>query len=412
MALTFSFNHFTEATAYFSPIPFSVTLPEGERIGYINPIQNTWEIAPSYVEAFPFPKDYFSPTWVRVPEKGYTLITHQGLQRFSPLPFEEVFPPSEGLARFRLNGLYGYLSITDGSFIIPPQYEQARDFSEGLAAVEYKMSRWKFIDPDNKSAFPNEITFAYSYKNGLAVVQERGDGLYGLIDKKARWVLPPSYGAMSPSYKGTALVGHVAVKYKKYLDYFEFVHSDGIRHDSNKFQEIGFFSNDIASVKMNDKWGYVDTQGKWVIEPRFEEVQEFTTPTIAAAKLDGLWGIIQKDGTWLISPTWKTEPDLSLYAGGRYDLENPVRAISKPNGSSSSLTDSMASSLPSLIIVDGYLLNEKAEKIPHYVNSMLDGKNALRSGNKASALAAFEQALVYIPNDQGALFGIKQANKL
>lgn len=395
IVLTFSPTHLTKAGEHFSPIPFSIILPEGERIGFINPVQNTWEIAPSYIEAHPFQADYFTPTWVKVPGKGYTLVTHQGLQRFDPLPFEEVFPPSEGLARFRLNGLYGYLSVSDGSFVIAPQYEQARDFSEGLAAVEYKMNRWKFIDSDNKAAFPNEITFAYSYKNGLVVVQQRGDGLYGLIDKKARWVFPPRYGAMSPSYKGTALVGHVEVKYKKYLDYFEFVHSDGVRHDPNKFQEIGFFSEDIASVKMNDKWGYVDTQGKWVIEPRFEEVQEFTTPNIAAAKLDGLWGIVQKDGSWLISPTWKTEPDLTLYTGGRYETGDSSQNILAP-----------------IIRVDGYLLNEKGEKLPHYVNSMLDGKVALHSGNKASAIAAFEQALTYIPNDQGALFGIKQANAL
>ena len=157
----------------------------------------------------------------------------------------------------------------------------------------------------------------------------------------------------------------------------------------------GFFSEDIASVKMNDKWGYVDTQGKWVIEPRFEEVQEFTTPNIAAAKLDGLWGIVQKDGSWLISPTWKTEPDLTLYTGGRYETGDSSQNILAP-----------------IIRVDGYLLNEKGEKLPHYVNSMLDGKVALHSGNKASAIAAFEQALTYIPNDQGALFGIKQANAL
>ncbi|PKL46142.1 MAG: hypothetical protein CVV42_17440 [Candidatus Riflebacteria bacterium HGW-Riflebacteria-2] len=47
---------------------------------------------------------------------------------------DEAGPYQEGLALIRMNGMYGFLD-SEGRFVIEPQFDDARPFSEGLAAV-------------------------------------------------------------------------------------------------------------------------------------------------------------------------------------------------------------------------------------------------------------------------------------
>jgi hypothetical protein len=48
----------------------------------------------------------------------------------------------------------------------------------------------------------------------------------------------------------------------------------------------------------NGRWGYINEQQHWVIQPRFEDAQEFKGGR-AAARQNGKWGFINKRGEWL-----------------------------------------------------------------------------------------------------------------
>jgi hypothetical protein len=48
-------------------------------------------------------------------------------------------------------------------------------------------------------------------------------------------------------------------------------------------------------------WGYVDTAGNWVIEPRFEEALYFHEG-LAPVQFDGKWGYIDETGSMIIEP--------------------------------------------------------------------------------------------------------------
>ena len=48
-------------------------------------------------------------------------------------------------------------------------------------------------------------------------------------------------------------------------------------------------------------WGYIDKTGQMSIEPRFEEVKDFSQG-LAPAQTSGKWGYIDKTGQWVISP--------------------------------------------------------------------------------------------------------------
>ncbi len=56
--------------------------------------------------------------------------------------YEDIDDVKEGMAVVKKGGLYGYIDAR-GKLTIPPQYEYASDFSEGLALVRIYKARWK-----------------------------------------------------------------------------------------------------------------------------------------------------------------------------------------------------------------------------------------------------------------------------
>ena len=64
---------------------------------------------------------------------------------------------------------------------------------------------------------------------------------------------------------------------------------------------------DVAGVDENlypfwlEKTGYINAQGEVVIKPQFDEV-DFFLDGIAAVKLDGKWGFINRKGEMLVKP--------------------------------------------------------------------------------------------------------------
>jgi hypothetical protein len=63
------------------------------------------------------------------------------------------------------------------------------------------------------------------------------------------------------------------------------------------------FSEGLAGVLFGAKWGFVDTAGKWVIKPMFEEVSRFDHG-YAPARLENRWGFIDRKGLYVINPNF------------------------------------------------------------------------------------------------------------
>ena len=76
------------------------------------------------------------------------------------------------------------------------------------------------------------------------------------------------------------------------------------------FDNKGIFSEGLASVKVNDKWGYIDISGDWIIEPRFNNAYSFLQGKAGATILVDdtvALGFIDKTGLWVIQPQFKSK---------------------------------------------------------------------------------------------------------
>jgi hypothetical protein len=173
------------------------------RFGYIAPDGHV-VIEPKYFWAGPFSDGH---AWVltskpRAPlgtgEYGivlfgrFTFIDHSGREVRAPFWAEHISSFSEGLAAVRPGKIYGgcsekvgYLN-TKGEWRIKPQFDDARDFTDGLAPVNrggkcYAGGKWGYIDTDDTLAIPFQYDYATTFSNGHACVREAAQ--WKIIDK-------------------------------------------------------------------------------------------------------------------------------------------------------------------------------------------------------------------------------------
>ncbi len=67
------------------------------------------------------------------------------------------------------------------------------------------------------------------------------------------------------------------------------------------FDSVYNFIDGLARVELNGKYGYIDTRGDWVIQPTFDFIGRFNEG-LASARLNNKQGFIDKKGNWVIKP--------------------------------------------------------------------------------------------------------------
>ena len=67
------------------------------------------------------------------------------------------------------------------------------------------------------------------------------------------------------------------------------------------FINVCFSQDHLARARADKEWGYINTDGKWVVNPQFDHVNDFYNG-LAAVEKDGEWGFIDKEGNFKINP--------------------------------------------------------------------------------------------------------------
>ena len=104
-----------------------------------------------------------------------------------------------------------------------------------------------------------------------------------------------------------------------------FLRADGTALNRNEgrtsyFDDALPFSEGLAAVKNNGLWGYINTDGEYVVQPQYSEATSFTGGC-AAVYGGGMWQIIDKTGAVRLELPGVSEVTLgygSIEAGGTY----------------------------------------------------------------------------------------------
>lgn len=161
-----------------------------------------------------------------------------------------------------------------------------RPFSEGFSAVAtgfkkvgddpFVRTSWGFVDINGKMVISPDYDDAHDFSEGLACVKK--NNLYGFVDAGGREVIGLQFDDVDIAGFKDGLC--VVVKEKKY----RFIDRGGKEVFGREFEEAYGFSEGLAAVKVNGKWGFIDRAGKFVIKPSFEKVASFADSVAAAVK--------------------------------------------------------------------------------------------------------------------------------
>ena len=181
-----------------------------------------------------------------------------------------------------------------------------------------------YIDTQGNIQLQGPYEEAYKFNNELARVKI--DGKYVFINKEGNVVidLPTNakdddavaYNIQGDFSDGLGLV-HIQ-SYNKRLDGEGFINTRGelvisstADYDSS-IGDISDFSNGFALIYKNDLYGYINTEGKEVIEAKYKEAYNFSDG-LARVKFPNTnkYGYINEDGKVVIRPEYTKAYDFS-----------------------------------------------------------------------------------------------------
>lgn len=247
--------------------------------------------------------------------------------------FDWAYPFAEGMARVEVGEKFGFITLR-GELAVEPKFTRAGDFSEGLAAViepgnflfpglprfvdMLGPAKVGFIGRAGKYVVPpkyiGEVETA-GFKEGLACVRLGAEDRWGFINPKGEFVIPPSYDRAGAFTEGLARARR---KGKRLL----IDKSGAVRVELDGFLSVSSrFSEGLLAVQMGPgdgaearKWGFVDPQGKLVVAPAYDRVEEFSEglaavcvgfndPSFVPKGMEyspARWGFIDKQGKVVI----------------------------------------------------------------------------------------------------------------
>lgn len=246
----------------------------------------------------------------------------------------------EGLLETHRNGKHGHIDI-NGKEVIPCMYDNGRHFSEGIVSESIN-GKWGMVDYFNNTVIPFEYENICTCKNNIISAQKGGK--WGLINKNneviADFIYDDIYNwctreclAYPASKNGKwGLIN----RYGNVVEDFIYDEIDLVSVDENNAGEFvqvikdkrraiystrkkefitdfdysffGYFSDGRISAHINDKVGFLDTNGEVIIPFTYDSYrmpdEEFAEGLCVVYK-DGKAGMIDAEGNIIIPFTYK-----------------------------------------------------------------------------------------------------------
>ena len=208
-------------------------------------------------------------------ETHYGLIDKMSNDIIPPI-FEKLELIDKGLYKFRLNKLYGLID-SHGDIVLANQHDNISKYSEGYGAI------FKTLGLDN---------------NGTKI------SALGLIDRKGNEILPVQYSYISKVSEGKVVLMKdniwllYDVKTGRMLTLPDVSYVGICKEGVCRYNLGGNFDPNSLKTK-GGTWGFIDINGKIIINAKYENVYAFSEGK-AAVREHQKWGFINKNGDVII----------------------------------------------------------------------------------------------------------------
>ncbi len=263
--------------------------------------------------------------------------------------YDKIGEFHDGLALVSKNKKYGYIN-TKGELVVELIYDNARDFSEGMAAVNigydkngkgeasetqissYAKGKWGYINTKGKVIIPIQLDEAFQFSEGIAMVRTVQAEYLGL-DKKGKIKVVLEDGTADFFRKdfrfkdGLLPLEHIFLQAKYITKNNENVKIKELSDCSIEY--LGLFSEGLAKVyylsnyeNNNKSICFVNKKGKIVLnnlEKKYDTVGEHTNGLIQVYKKGSGVGYINAKGEEVVPPT---NDEIGLFSEGLARVKN------------------------------------------------------------------------------------------
>ncbi len=223
-----------------------------------------------------------------------------------PAQFDGARYFSEGHAAIRMGNYFGYIDTT-GKVKIEPRYDRATDFKNGRARVRMVAGGPRgFLDYNGKMVLPLDSTRTYKeFSDGLCptIIDKK----YGYVDTTGALVIPNKF-TFAGKFSGGRAPVQVDSSYGVIDKKGEFVLPV-------KYLYIDNFAEGMARGRFRDAdgkgtWCFFDAKGELAFKADYDEVRNFAGGRAAFRQKD-LWGFLDKTGKPVIPAQFQYVLDFS-----------------------------------------------------------------------------------------------------
>lgn len=195
---------------------------------------------------------------------------------------------SSGKISVSKNGKYGY---TTSAMTVPTDllYDYASTFKNGVAAVK-RSGKWALFnaaeEPLTEFVFEDVLLDEFDACINSGVVFAKRDGKYFMYNAEGAQISQQGFDAVQPFASSEPAAVCVNGKWG-------FVNTKGEMVIEPKYSNARSFSIGLGAVCVDGKWGYINSGGETRIEYMYEDCKPFAANGIAAVKVDGVWMYVQ-----------------------------------------------------------------------------------------------------------------------
>lgn len=245
--------------------------------------------------------------------ENYFVIQENGKQKLINSGGEEIIKEgydkitqinTDGII-FVKNNKYGFMGF-DGKVKITPEYEELEEINTGILKAKQN-KKYGIIDLEKNERLAFNYIDVYYENNAGFYVAEDSNYNSSIIDSNFNVKLT---GIISELNKDK---GYMKLKTDQEYKYYNF------KFEEKDVKEI-LSSNTLYVSKKDNKYGFVDKDGKVVVDYIYDEAQEQNVYGYAAINKDGLWGAIDSTGKVVVEPKYELENNLVIDFIGKWHL--------------------------------------------------------------------------------------------
>jgi endonuclease YncB( thermonuclease family) len=208
---------------------------------------------------------------------------------------------------------YGHIDKS-GNWVIPPQFEAAGVFLEGLAPVSVDGSNWGFISKNGKFVVEPLYDSVHYFHEGLAAFFDGEDEKWGYVNKQGQIAVEPRF-----DFAGEFADGIASAFYWDEDTEIYFKELASKREDGLSVIKIDADSEDHPMIEFIGWCGCIDQKGKFVFQPlRCRAPGNFSEGLLRIELVNGHAGYINTKGEWVIDPIFEYGTD---FQNGRAEVE-------------------------------------------------------------------------------------------